>query len=347
MRFSRVSRRMNEMVYDDTRWQKRLRKMGCWSESEARQNMEILRDGAGPVGKRRQSSIDNKMVNGKGRPEIMVNGQRRKPSLVGSPQKIRPDDGFDTINIGAVKATQQPVVSQKDSALAVLASVQSIRGRARQQYGKVYHTLAPFYKDALANPSTTALIFRAYSLPEQQARMLSQIRQFSQSDFSPGGDYRERRLNEMVTMFNTAALLEFRKGYEYKDIQGRMKQYAHVMHILDGGQNGVDLYLNDNRLIAEKNRLGTVSDCIDYSLGYGELSLERVQAYFERLGSAYAQEAAIIQTVFPQSDEVSLLFLQKVADEVLAPFLSALFADARTRSTSMYLRVISGTFAAV
>ncbi|EMD90941.1 hypothetical protein COCC4DRAFT_112698, partial [Bipolaris maydis ATCC 48331] len=38
--FARTSKRMREMVYDDTRWQQRLRSMGCWNEAEAKQRFE-------------------------------------------------------------------------------------------------------------------------------------------------------------------------------------------------------------------------------------------------------------------------------------------------------------------
>ncbi|KAL2130801.1 hypothetical protein VTI74DRAFT_5929 [Chaetomium olivicolor] len=51
MRFARTSRRMREMVYDDTRWVARLRSMGCWDEAEARRRfdeaMRRRRDAAG------------------------------------------------------------------------------------------------------------------------------------------------------------------------------------------------------------------------------------------------------------------------------------------------------------
>ncbi|EFQ87434.1 hypothetical protein PTT_17088, partial [Pyrenophora teres f. teres 0-1] len=38
--FARTSKRMREMVYDDTRWIQRLRSMGCWNEVEAKRRFE-------------------------------------------------------------------------------------------------------------------------------------------------------------------------------------------------------------------------------------------------------------------------------------------------------------------
>jgi recyclin-1 len=189
-------------------------------------------------------------------------------------------------------------------------------------------------------------IFKDFDLPDQQARLLANVRIFSASDFSPGSGRREQQINEAVSMFDTEALLEFRQGYEFKDIQGKMRQSARVMHTLNGGRSGIDLFLHDNKIINQKSELGSVSDCIDYSLGHGQLSLERVQAYFERMGNALTQENGIVQAVFPNANEVSLLLLEEVAKEILGPFLSELFEEARARGTPMYLRIISGTFQA-
>ncbi|KIX93330.1 uncharacterized protein Z520_10973 [Fonsecaea multimorphosa CBS 102226] len=353
LRFARVSRRMHEMVYDDTRWVKRLRMMGCWNDAEARRRAEPQKTPTTPG--QRRSAIDRNLVNGKGRPEVLFDmdaspvNQSRQTNLF-SPLRPRSAaaDGFDVAEISSPRtpaSTGLPI--DHDAPLSAFSRVKSIRGRARQEYGKIYKLLAPYYTDLLSasNPMHSRT-FKDFSLPEQQAQLLVNVRIFSASDFSPGSGERDRQILEAVGMFDTAALLEFRKGYEFKDIQGRMRQYARVMHILNGGKSGVDLFLHDNNMINQRAELGSVADCIDYSLGYGELSLERVQAYFERLGNAFMQENGIVRAVFPNAEEVSLLLLEEVAKEILSPFLSALFEDARTRGTSIYLRIISGTFQA-
>jgi recyclin-1 len=351
LRFARVSRRLHEMVYDDAIWVKRLRSMGCWSDIEARRRAETPKTPVTPG--RRKSTMDHNLVNGKGRPEVLFDidastpQQMRQASLI-SPLRPRPTntDGFDVAQTSMSPPTSSPAVPiDPDAALTVFSRVKSIRGQARQEYGRVYKLLSPYYLDLLLSPHPMqSRIFKDYSSPAQQAQLLANIRTFSASDFSPGGDRREQQIAEAVSIFDTTALLEFRKGYDFKDINGRMRQYAQVMYTLNGGKSGIDLFLHDNKIINQKAELGSVSDCIDYSLGYGQLSLERVQAYFERLGNGLLQENAVVKAVFPQPKEVSLLLLEEVAKEILAPFLSDLFEDARARGTSMYLRIISGTF---
>ncbi|OAP62478.1 hypothetical protein AYL99_04683 [Fonsecaea erecta] len=353
LRFARVSRRMHEMIYDDSRWVKRLRMMGCWNDAEARRRAEPPKTPTTPA--QRRSTIDRNLVNGKGRPEVLFDmdaspvNQSRQMNLF-SPFRARSAaaDGFDVAEISSPRtpaSTGLPI--DHDAALSAFSRVKSIRGRARQEYGKIYKLLAPYYTDLLsASDPMHSRIFKDFSLPDQQAQLLANVQIFSASDFSPGSGERDRQISEVVGIFDTTSLLEFRKGYEFKDIHGRMRQYAQVMYILNGGKSGVDLFLHDNKMINQRAEFGSVEDCIDYSLGYGELSLERVQAYFERLGNAFMQENGIVQAVFPNAKEVALLLLEEIAKEILSPFLSALFEDARTRGSSIYLRIISGTFQA-
>ena len=353
IRFAQVSRRMQEMVYDDTRWVQMLQRMGCWNESEARKRVESHR--TQPVNQRRQSTIERPLVNGKGRPANrtqIVNGAPSQNILwetqqtsITSPTADSLADPNGQLRIRSLhNDTDKPSI--EGYALNALIQAHSIRGQARQEYGKVYHALGRIYNDLLISTKPmTSMVFRAFSLPEQQAQILAQVRIFAKSDLSPGIVSRKLRIDEAVNIFDTAALLEFRQGYEYKDIQGRMKQYAQVMYTLNGGQSSLDLFLHDNRLVSQKASLGSASDCIEYSLGYGQLSLERAQSYFERLANAYSQETAIIDTAFPNPIAVRVAFLRKVGKDVLAPYLTSLFDEARNRGVSIYLRIVSGSFA--
>ncbi|KEF53766.1 uncharacterized protein A1O9_10167 [Exophiala aquamarina CBS 119918] len=353
LHFARVSRRMQEMVYDDAKWVQRLRMMGCWNDAEARKIADSTKQPTTPG--RRQSIIDRNLVNGKGRPEVLFDiasptiAQRRQTTLM-SP--IRPQqpavDGFDVAELASSKSISSPTLPiDTDAVLSIFRNVKSVRGQARREYGKIYKLLGPYYTNlvSVSNPMESR-IFRDFAAPEQQAQLLANLRTFSQSDFSPASASRETRIKTTADMFDAAALLEFRKGYEYKDIQGRMRQYAKVMHILNGGKSSVELFLHDNNLVAQKVNLGKALDCVDYSLGYGQLSLERVQGYFERLGTAFRQEVAIIQAVFPEPKGVTIQMIEVVAKDILSPFLADLFEDARNRGASMYLRTISGTLAA-
>ena len=353
---------MKEMVYEDARWVQRLKRINVWNEAEARQRKDSQARSYMAANGRRQSTIDRNIVNGKGRPlqeaTTLPNGRSDgfvsspiaagRPPLHGTSLKASAGlvDAFDAVTLASPINTSSSPPPAKDDPLTVLRHVKSIRGQARQEYSKIYSALGPFYLDALVTVSPMeCLVFKKYHLPEQQAQVLSQVITFSYSDFSPGSEAREQRLSEIASIFDTAALLEFRKGYEYKDIQGRMRQYANVMYTLNGGQTSIDLYLAENRLLSQRSNLGNVTDCLDYSMGHGQLSLQRVQGVFDRIGGLYEQELAIIKQVFPDAERVCMLFLEMVGCEIFAPFLSMLFNDAHSRGRTSFLRIVSGTFA--
>jgi recyclin-1 len=361
------------MVYDDARWVARLKRMGVWDDVEARRRGEG--PSPGPGGEEMVKSLVNiDTVNGKGRPANAVIGggstpwqtngivsaRRRstlKTSVVLKPQSA---DGFDEVTLMSPGGLTQPSIkvtgpessnlpnglSDRSRALTVLEYVQSIRGKARQEYGKVYKCLGPFYNDIVETESPMhCRIFRVYDSPEQQAQMLAQLRTFAKSDLAPGAESRERRLAEIISIFDTVALLEFQRGYESRDISGSMRKYAHVLHRLNGGQSSIDLFLNHNRLLLRKASLGNPTDCIDYASGHGQISLERTQAFFNRLAMGFEEESAVVNQVFLFPAVTILSLLEKVSQEVLSPYLTSLFDEAHTRGVECYLKTVAGTFA--
>jgi recyclin-1 len=349
---------MHEMVYDDTRWVQRLRKMDCWNEVEARRRAESSRADAYNVTSppaRRKSTNPSITINGLDRPpsssklldttQSTANGttpERRKSSL----KSAYASDGFDPVPVTSPTTTKPANVEKDDPSLTVLQHVRSIRGQARQEYGKVFQVLAPFYHDAVeAERPMKCKVFMSYTSPEQQAQMLAQVRTFAKSDLSPGAYARSQKLGEVISIFDTAALLEFRKGYEDHDIDGNMRKYAHVLHTLNGGQSSIELYIHHNHLILERARLGSPGDCIDYSSGHGQISLERTQQFFNRLQIAFTEEQAIIERAFPFPSLVLPKFLEQMGKAVLSPYLTSLFDEAHSRGLESYLRTVSGTFA--
>lgn len=233
MRFARVSRRMQEMVYDDTRWVHRLRLMGVWNEAEARKRFEeamkrkratmaakiaeeakkaaemgvalpSASSGAGGVSANRTSTLFDA-----GEEENRVKLQREADRRRAQARPL--SDGFDTLSITPLTAAPlKASIRDPASLLTVLPSVKSVRGFARQEYGRVYGALAPLYFDlAKAKTHTDPVVFRIFRDPEQQAQVLAQLKVFAQSDTAYGWGERLERLNLMTGIFENAALREF------------------------------------------------------------------------------------------------------------------------------------------
>jgi recyclin-1 len=361
-RFARTSKRMQEMVYDDTRWVQRLRCMGCWNEGEARARFEeVMRkkweaqkarhdeeakrvgvgvNGSGGLGKTSTTLFDAGIEEERQRRSTDAAARVGKPNIV---------DGFEVLKLSASpisRPTVAPISSFQDPAaiLTVLSKVRSVRGSARHEYGRVYAALAPFYFDlARSRSHTDPVIFRVYREPEQQAKMLALLLVFAQSDWAQGWRQREEKLNTMIGTFENAVLREFEQGYEVWDIDGKMHRYAHVMSILNGGQAGIEIFVQKHPLFSDRAQLGNSMDCINQASS-GSISLEPSREFFARLSRNVNEQAGIIGRVFPSSVDVLPLFLEKVGEDIIQEYVTPLFDEAHERSIPSYLKAISGIF---
>ncbi|KAF2265680.1 secretion pathway protein Sls2/Rcy1 [Lojkania enalia] len=362
-RFARTSKRIQEMVYDDTRWVQRLKSMNCWNEIEARKRFEEAmkrkadvqraeeqrRTGVGGIGSQNGMPVGNtarKISLTLFDATMEEEMQRKSLDNKGTPRALGLDKGFNDITLSPSGTTAPPQAFSRDPtvALTVLSRARSIRGQARQEYGKIYAALAPFYFDlARSRSHTDPVLFRVYRDPEQQAQMLAQLKIFSKSDFAEGWNQREERLDTMTGIFENAVLREFEQGYEAKDIDGRMKRYARVLVALNGGTTGVDSFIHNHPLMLEKEKLGNPADCLRHATP-GHISLQPSHEFFRDLAIALNDEAAIIDRVFPTSIDVLLPFVERVAEDIISEYITALFDEAHEVSTEVYLKAVAGVF---
>ncbi|KAJ9265128.1 hypothetical protein DTO212C5_6802 [Paecilomyces variotii] len=333
---ARSSRLLREMVYDDTRWVQRLKRMGCWNEIEARKHVEKTHGTIATV-----ESVERQEIQELADSVSVTNGSAGDNGAANNRRSLI--DGFDKISLSVPTTSNQFSGPAAEGSLVALKSVQSIRGEARQEYGKVHAALAPFYNDIVSNgPSTENMVFKQYQDPEHQAQILSQLQAFAKSDTTTGWEERHRQLQDTVSMFEVAAAKEFRDGYESEDIDGKMRKYAHVLTILNGGGSAIDYFIHHNHVVTRKSDFGNVKDCIDSETG--AVKLQHTQAFLTRLGVGYNDEVSIISRAFPPSLDVATPFLQKVGVDVMSPFLAALFEELHRRDVESYLKAVSGTF---
>ncbi|OAA64520.1 secretion pathway protein sls2 [Niveomyces insectorum RCEF 264] len=447
LRFARVSRRMREMVYDDTRWIARLQSMGCWNEAEARRRFEEAmakrrRDaataaaaanaavastgtpggavvgsgggGAGSVpgahgvtavggGARKHSGsmtlFDASLEEERRRQRQQQQEQQQKQQqqqqqqqLEGKAQLVQVRDGFETLAIagGAPTTQQQQPLSQPPSAaaksplrdtealLSVLKTVQSVRGYARQEYGKVYGALAPFYWDLQrAKTHADPVVFKVFRDPERQAQMLTNLRTFAQSDWAQGWRERDEKLAVMMNIFESAVLREFEQGYEFWDVDGRMRKYAHVLDVLNHSSAGVDLFVQKHPIFADRElAANNAMDCIrqtsstslplplplsSSSSVWGNpsavvapvstsfatdnvITLEPSRQFFERLAWKVNEQSAVIGRIFPRPASVFWRFVDKVREDIVMEYITPLLDETHERSLAAYLTAVSGLF---
>ncbi|KAF1996145.1 secretion pathway protein Sls2/Rcy1 [Amniculicola lignicola CBS 123094] len=368
IRFAQTSKRMQEMVYDDTRWIQRLKSMGCWNDVEARQRFEeamrrkIEAQRAREAEEARRTGIGlNGSINGLaggGETErktsvtlfdasLEEEMQRKSVDRKGRPRATTLDKGFDDMTLSSPDGTtrsSRPYVVDPKVALKTLAGARSIRGMARQEYGKIYGALAPYYFDLARSQShTDPILFRTYRDPEQQAQMLNQLKIFAKSDWAQGWNQREERLDTMIGIFENAVLREFEQGFEVKEYDGRMKRYIHVLVSLNGGAAGIDHFVHNHPLMLEKEKLGNPSECLR-NVAQGHVNLQPSHDFFKELAITLNDEAAIIDRVFPPTVDVLLPFLERIAEDVISDYITSLFDEAHDMGIEAYLKAVAGIF---
>ncbi|KAH0541909.1 hypothetical protein FGG08_003629 [Glutinoglossum americanum] len=369
LRFARVSKRMKEMVYDDTRWVQMLQSMDCWNETEARKRFEeAMRRKYEAQKAKHEEETKSKAAAGLTGPTIgapnSVDGVRkasvtlfdaseeeqRQKEWTESDTVTKARNGSVTAGMDAMNLAPSAAIGDLTSPrpaitlLTVLKAVRSIRGFARQEFGKVYGALAPLYFDlARSRNHTDPAVFRIYREPEHQAQMLAQLKVFAKSDMYQGWQYREEKLNAMMGIFENAVLREFEQAYEVGDIDGKMRRYAHVLVILNGGQAGVDLFIHKHPIMFEKVKLGNPMDCINQAPS-GSIALEPSHGFFSRLSAAINEQSSIIDRVFPRTVNVFLPFLERMGEDVISEYVTPLFDEAHERSIESYLKAVAGVF---
>ncbi|KAF1357987.1 secretion pathway protein Sls2/Rcy1 [Lizonia empirigonia] len=360
--FARTSKRMQEMVYDDTRWIQRLKSMGCWNDVEAKQRFEeamrrkleaertteaqrtgvpLPGSGAGlgiagveqPRGSMTLFDADDDIQ----RQSLEQKGRGRSSTL---------DKGFNDMTLTPTfkaASARSPMIDPQ-AALRVIPGVRSIRGRARQEYGKVYGALAPYYFDlARSRSHADPVLFRTYRDPEQQALMLAQLKTFAKSDFAQGWGQREEKLDTMTGIFENAVLREFETGCEEKDYDGRMKRFASVLFQLNGGAACLDSFIHNHPLMLDKEKLANPRDCLA-GTNSTQLTLEPSREFFHGLAIALNEETTIIDRVFPPGFDVLQPFLERVAEDIISEYITSLFDEAHDVSTDVYLKAVAGVF---
>ena len=333
------------MVYDDTRWVTRLKSMNCWDEREARRRFEdTMRkrkeaaDRAAAAAVQANGSATGKTPGATTLFDAPTEEQRRKRAV----SDLR--DGFETMNVGGGFSTSD-VPEDSKAYLDVFKNAKSIRGGARHEYGKIYGALAPFYFDiAKAKSHADPVVFKAFREPESQSQMLANLVRFAKSDWSAEGIEREGRLTAMTGLFESAVLREFEQGYEFWDVDGRMRRYAHVLHKLNGSKAGVDLFIHKHPIFQDRELTVNPVECLNRGSSADDISLEPSRQFFRALIAKVNDQAAVITRIFPNAETVFWEFIDKVREDVIMEYTTPLLDEAHERSIAAYLRAVSGVF---
>ncbi|KAH6626925.1 exocyst complex component Sec10-like protein, partial [Chaetomium sp. MPI-SDFR-AT-0129] len=245
---------------------------------------------------------------------------------------------------GTTHPTHHDPSTDPEALLQVIKNARSIRGLARQEYGKIYGALAPFYFDLVrAKTHTDPLVFKVFRDPERQAQMLANLRAFARSDWAEGASRREEKVDTMTGIFESAVLREFEQGYEFWDVDGRMNKYAHVLAVLNESNTAVELFIQKHPIFTDREVLANSMDCVNQALA-DSITLEPSRRFFEVLAGKVNEQAGIIQRIFPNAGDVFWAFVDKVREDIVMEYATPLFDETHERSIPSYLKAVSGLF---
>ncbi|GAB7340617.1 hypothetical protein MBLNU457_7022t1 [Dothideomycetes sp. NU457] len=345
IRCARVSRRMQELVYDERRWIHRLKAMGVWNEQEYQHSIDTVpqrRLGGGQntttvPGNRRQSTT----LFDAGVEEARYRRSLEQPKA--QPKRNTLMDGFDDLIVSGDNPRNRAGSVESTLALVVLKKVRSVKGLARQEFGKIYGVLNPFYRDATkVNSSTDPLMFRIYRETEQQGQILANIRAFSNCDRSYGWWERIERLKDTTEVFENAITRQFEQAYDSHDAEG-MRRCVTVSVLLDGGVTATSTFISRHPLMLRTMKLANPEDSID-GVAAGHIDLGPSRRFFERLAGISAEQSSLIDQVFPPTIDVLTPFLDKLSQGMIQEFVNAILDCAHQRGRETYLKAMSGVF---
>ncbi|KAI0397280.1 exocyst complex component Sec10-like protein [Xylariaceae sp. FL0594] len=346
MHFARTSSRMREMVYDDTRWVARLKAMGVWSDQEAKRRFEDAmkrkRDAAAA-----RTNANGALIGSKEESTTIFDAaleEERRLAEAVRPQRLPGTgvDGFETLSLNPTPSKSP--FEDPTALLNVLKTVRSVRGHARQEFAKVYGALAPFYFDlAKAKTHAEPVVFKVFRDPERQAQMLANLQTFSKCDWTDGWSERVEKLLSMVSIFEGAVLREFEQGYEFWDIEGRMRRYAHVLYSLNGATAATEVFIQKHPIFNDREGLGNPIDCINQA-PRDDISLEPSRTFFELLLRKLNEQSVNISRIFPRPVAVFWSLVEKVREDIIMEYITPLLDEIHERHTPSYLKAVSGLF---
>jgi recyclin-1 len=349
MRVARTNKTLAEMVREDTRWVRRLKSMGAWDEGAARRAAAAEAQAAGAAAKTKAAANSGQVVFDADKEAKAAPGGFKTEGVVGTAPIPEPRKSIEVVE------------ENPEDVLTVLSRTKSIRGRALQEYARVHKALYPYYADLVQSASqSNPLLFRRFGEPEQQARMLAQLRAFARADADStamGGAEREARVQAMENVFEQAALREFQHALRVLQAVGggdgdisRIKRYASVLTLLNGGKAAVESWVEGNPVLqrarqdVDRSGRNAPAECV-LSAFPGHVNLAPAEEWFKALARAVNGQAAVAASVFPPGIDVITPLVDRIGSDVLESYMTVLLQESKQRNgVEAYLKAVSGSY---
>ncbi|KAI8924449.1 exocyst complex component Sec10-domain-containing protein [Entophlyctis helioformis] len=219
----------------------------------------------------------------------------------------------------------------------------SASGDARDEFKAIYSRLAPYYYD-FRHKQNDSKLFKDYKDSPQIGALLNCLRQLDRAKFVEDNDEISFSLETTIEWFESMVLGQFENAYDRHDVD-EMRKNASASFQLNGGLSCVNVFISKNpiffdhtynpSLVASKLPTSTGP-----SVGYA-LADDFAKFMDYTLGNCQKQ-AELISKIFVPEVNAMTLFVNKVFEDSISEYMSAILSAAKTREhLGIYLHTLA------
>ncbi|KAL2915860.1 F-box protein: endocytic membrane traffic, recycling ReCYcling 1 [Polyrhizophydium stewartii] len=203
---------------------------------------------------------------------------------------------------------------------------------ARLEFKEIFTQLAPLYFDFRHRQKDSKLFREHKDLPEIGA-LLFRLRLLDRARFSDDAEDISFSLETTIEWFESMVLGQFESAYDRSDV-AEMRKTATALYNLNGGLACVNVFISKNpiffdhtynpSLVASKLP-ATVGPSVGYALA------DDFAKFMDHMLANCTKQAELISQIFVPNLNAMTLFVNKVFEDSISEYMSAILAAAKTR----------------
>ncbi|KAJ3287455.1 F-box protein: endocytic membrane traffic, recycling ReCYcling 1 [Borealophlyctis nickersoniae] len=214
---------------------------------------------------------------------------------------------------------------------------------ARELFRQVYTELLPYFLD-FKKRQKDSKVFKDFKDLVEVGTILRRLRLFSQAKFIPDAEDIDFSLETTIEWFESMVLGQFERAYDTNNIK-EMQRNALAAYQLNGGAACAQLFISKNPIFFDEtfnpslvaSKLPSAGGpAVGYSLA------DDFAKFSDYMLNNCRKQAEIIAQVFPPEMDVMTLFVNKVFEDSVAEYLTAVLVAAKSRENlGIYLHTLA------
>ncbi|KNC99171.1 uncharacterized protein SPPG_05425 [Spizellomyces punctatus DAOM BR117] len=214
---------------------------------------------------------------------------------------------------------------------------------ARDLFRRTYTQLCPYYLD-FRKRQKDSKVFKDFKDISEVAMVLRRLKLFSEAHFIPESDDIHFALETTIEWFESMVLGQFERAYDGKNIK-EMQRNALAAYHLNGGGSCIQLFISKNPVFFDPTyNPSLVASKLPSTGGAaaGYTLADEFAKFSDYTLNNCREQARIISQVFLPETDALTLFVNKVFEDSVAEYLSAVLAAANEREgLGIYLHTLA------